>query len=325
MTKTEMYYDVLDQGAALIQKKEEKLYLEALAEAGEAVFQGRAPGNLEKEEEKQWNRLLNELPEASEKEEIRRAVQLAVLKGMKEAVQPHHALTPDAVAVFAGFLMNELTQKETDDPLLLWDPAAGAGNLMTACANQMTKDVHFIGAEPDETLMKLAFMNANLQGHHMDLFHQDSVSQPAVDHVHGVVSDLPLGYYPDDETASGFATAADEGHTYVHHLLMEKAVRHVREGGFLVFLVPNSLFQSEQAPKLHPVIKEQASVYALLQLPSTMFKTQDAGKSMLILRKTKAGIVPPKQALLAELPSFTRQEALADMTRQISDWIREHV
>ncbi|PTL39842.1 class I SAM-dependent methyltransferase [Alkalicoccus saliphilus] len=324
-TNTEKYHHVLDQGAELLQKEEDSLYLEALGSMGEILFQQEIPENFSSDSRKKLTEIMQQLPSEVHREEIRRAVQLAVLKGMKEATQPHHALTPDAVALFIGYLLDKILTKETEDPLVIFDPAAGAGNLMTAALNQLSKNAHFIGAEPDETLLKLAYVNANLQEHSVDLFHQDSVSSPAVDNLHAVVSDLPAGYYPDDKTAADFKTAADSGHTYVHHLLIEKSLQHVREGGFLIFLIPNGLFQSEQADKLQEMLKQKADIYSVLQLPQTMFKSREAGKSILILRRKKQGIVPPKQALLAELPSFTREAALADMMQRISAWFDEHL
>ncbi len=33
-----------------------------------------------------------------------------MLKGMKQYVQPHHQMTPDAVSVFIGYLVDEFTK-----------------------------------------------------------------------------------------------------------------------------------------------------------------------------------------------------------------------
>ncbi|WP_280769920.1 class I SAM-dependent methyltransferase [Salipaludibacillus daqingensis] len=325
-TNTEVLYLVLDEGAEAIKNELDLPYLDALGEMGENIFQKKVIQDLAEENQKKVSQLITKLLQLSiEPEEYRRAIQLAVLKGMREATQPHHAMTPDAVSLFLGYLVNKLLSYEDLEKPVLLDPAVGAGNLMTAVMNQLEGKGHFVGADPDETLLKLAFTNANLQKHSVDLFHQDSVSTSLLKNVDLVLSDLPAGYYPNDTIADGFGTKANEGHSYVHHLLIEQAIEHVKPGGFAIFLVPNNIFQTDQSQNLHAYIKNHAMIYSLMQLPSSMFKNQDAAKSILVLRKKVQGMVEPRQALLAELPSFTREQALADMMQKISIWFDDHL
>ncbi|MGJ9382382.1 class I SAM-dependent methyltransferase [Salipaludibacillus sp. CF4.18] len=327
-TNTEKIYNVLDEGAELLKKELDLLYIDALGHMGENMFQGQSVQKLSDSNSKEMELLLKSLPNSQDvaPEEYRRAVQLAALKGMKEATQPHHAMTPDAVGLFIGYLVNKLLSYDTEaiKPVLM-DPAVGSGNLMTSVMNQVEKQTHFIGAEPDETLLRIAYVNANLQKHSVDLFHHDSVNADTVKDVDLIVSDLPLGYYPNDQVASKFETVADKGHSYVHHLLIEQAMTRVKKGGFLVFIVPNQIFQTDQSKKLHSFIKKEAVIYSFMQLPDTMFKSKEAGKSILILRKNKQGMAEPKQALLAELPSFSKEAALADMMKRISAWLDDHL
>jgi site-specific DNA-methyltransferase (adenine-specific) len=325
-TNTEAVYLILDEGATFIKNELDLPYLDALGEMGENLFQNKVLQELADENKEKMLRLLLKISHLEIKpEEYRRAIQLAVLKGMKEATQPHHAMTPDAVSLFVGYLVNLILSYSDDVKPTLMDPAVGVGNLMTAVMNQLKNKGHFIGADPDETLLKIAYINANLQKHSVDLFHQDSVSAPLINNVDLVLSDLPAGYYPNDEKANTFALKAEEGHSYVHHLLIEQAISHVKPGGFAILLVPNNLFQTEQSASLHAFIKNHALIYSLMQLPSSMFKNQDAAKSILVLRKQDQGIVEPKQALLAELPSFSRESALADMMRKISSWFDDNL
>lgn len=327
-TNTEKIYNVLDEGAELLKRELDLLYIDALGHMGENMFQGQPMQKLSDSIKEEVERLLTMLPNGKDiaPEEYRRAVQLAALKGMKEATQPHHAMTPDAVGLFIGYLVNKLLSYDTEvtKPVLM-DPAVGSGNLMTSVMNQVEKQTHFIGGEPDETLLRIAYVNANLQKHSVDLFHQDSVEADTVNDVDLIVSDLPLGYYPHDLVASKFETSADKGHSFIHHLLIEEGMTRVKKGGFLVFIVPNQIFQTDQSKKLHSYIKQEAIIYSFMQLPDTMFKSKEAGKSILILRKHKQGMSEPKQALLAELPSFTKEAALADMMQRISSWFDDHL
>ncbi|SDH32206.1 site-specific DNA-methyltransferase (adenine-specific) [Alteribacillus persepolensis] len=322
VTEVEKLYELIDDMAVTIQTHTDKTYLDALAEAGENIFQYSIIQTLpEKEKERLQSKLENELPGEMKKEGIRKAFQLAVIKGMKEAVQPHHAMTPDAVAMFMGYLVNKLTASR--ESLALLDPAAGTANLLSAVLNQSSQEAVAYGAEVDETLLNIAYVLSNLQEHDVELFHQDSIEQLASPPVDAVVSDLPVGYYPKDDVAQSFELQAKSGHSYVHHLLIEKSMNHLKEGGFLVLLIPNFMFESEEAPRLHEYIKEEAVILGLLQLPSTMFTSEQFGKSIWLLQKKGPGVVQPGQALLAELPSFSKQDALLDMMKQMDKWFQE--
>lgn len=327
-TKTEMLYEVLDQASTLLQEELSVLYLDALSLAGDAVMnQDQAIGGLSKEASIKLKELTDQVkpPFSFDPEEGRRAMQLAVLKGMKEATQPHHAMTPDAVTVYAGFILNKLLEHDQKKEVSVMDPAAGAANLLTGVVNQQTKTVSATAFEADETLANLAFINSRIQGRDMQVRHEDTIKTTDMKQTDYVISDLPVGYYPDEGAAEAFQLKGEGNPSLVHHLLLEQSIRHTNEGGFLLFLVPDHLFLSEYAKDLQSYVNEHAVIYAIMQLPETMFKAKDHRKALLLLRKKKPGMKVPAQALMAELPSFSRKEALADMTRQISDWFDQNL
>jgi site-specific DNA-methyltransferase (adenine-specific) len=110
MTNTEKLFQVLDDSSEIIENAVGVTYLEALAESGENLFQQAVLQQLSAEEKKQLEDLYKQVQvEEMKAEEIRKAFQLAVLKGMKAATQPNHEMTPDAVALFVGYLVNKLT------------------------------------------------------------------------------------------------------------------------------------------------------------------------------------------------------------------------
>src|SRR5699024_12754093 len=61
-------------------------------------------------------------------EEMRKAIQLTVLKGMKVHTQQQHAMTPETISLFIGYLAEKLTNHL--DEVRLFDPASGIGNLL---------------------------------------------------------------------------------------------------------------------------------------------------------------------------------------------------
>ena len=247
------------------------------------------------------------------KEEIRKAYQLVILKGMKENVQPNHQMTPDTVGMLISYLVDKFMQQPS---FRLLDPAIGTGNLLTTVLNQLPKNVQSIGVEIDDLLLKLAYVNANLQEHPIEFFNQDSLEPLFIDPVDAVIADLPVGYYPNDVRALDYKLKANEGHSYAHHLFIEQSVRHTKPGGYLFFIIPNGLFESDQAGQLREFFKEEVIIQGVLQLPISMFNNKNAAKSILILQKKGEGIVAPKQALLVNLPNLTNALEMDNMLKQ---------
>ena len=323
ISPVEQLFTFFNETALVLQEELSCTYLEALAETGENLFHGSILQDevselTEKRLDKQYKEVdLNSFT----KEEIRKAYQLVILKGMKQNVQPNHQMTPDSV----GMLMSYLVDKFIDQPSFrLLDPAIGTGNLVTTVLNQLQRNVQSIGIEIDDLLIKLAYVNANLQEHPIELFNQDSLEALFIDPVDAVIADLPVGYYPNDVRAAEYKLKAPEGHSYAHHLFIEQSVSHTKPGGYLFFIIPNGLFESDQAQLLREFFQEEIIVQGVLQLPISMFANKNAAKSILILQKKGEGIVAPKQALLANLPSLSSVIEMDNILKKIDKWFQDN-
>ncbi|PFW30081.1 SAM-dependent methyltransferase [Bacillus cereus] len=322
----ETLFSIFDSSAVVLRKELDVTYLEALVETGDNLFEGAIlQEELSESAIERLNREYSTFNEETYKgEEIRKAFQLAILKGMKEGVQANHEMTPDAVGMFMSYLFHKFMQGQNEITVL--DPAIGTGNLVTTVFNSAKEGLTMsgFGVEVDEVLIKLALVNANLQKHAIEFFHQDGLAPLYIDPVDAVVSDLPVGYYPNEIGASEYKLKADEGMSYAHHLFIEQSVKHTKEGGYLFFLVPNFIFESDQAPKLHAFIKETCFIQGLLQLPVSMFKNEKNAKSIFVLQKKGANVTMPKQALLVELPKFSNMKAMEDIMDQLNTWFATH-
>nr|WP_206773218.1 class I SAM-dependent methyltransferase [Bacillus cereus group sp. N6] len=322
----ETLFSIFDSSAVVLRKELDVTYLEALVETGDNLFEGAIlQEELSESAIERLNREYSTFNEETYKgEEIRKAFQLAILKGMKEGVQANHEMTPDAVGMFMSYLFHKFMQGQNEITVL--DPAIGTGNLMTTIFNSAKEGLAMsgFGVEVDEVLIKLALVNANLQKHAIEFFHQDGLAPLYIDPVDAVVSDLPIGYYPNEIGASEYKLKADEGMSYAHHLFIEQSVKHTKEGGYLFFLVPNFIFESDQAPKLHAFIKETCFIQGLLQLPVSMFKNEKNAKSIFVLQKKGPSVTMPKQALLVELPKFSNMKAMENIMDQLNTWFATH-
>lgn len=315
----ELLFNWIDQTANTIQQHENEPYLVSLSVALETLFYRETSPEMDDLLTHKLEDMLKDIHlDSFNEEQIKKAIQLATLKGMKDSTQHHHLMTPETVALLVGYLVEKLTANK--DTLRIFDPVSGTGNLLLTVIGKLKKQIEAFASEIDVTLLQLALASANLQKINVEFFQQDSLRPFLLDPVDIIVADLPVGYYPDDVRAEGFELKADEGQSYAHHLLIEQSINYTKNGGYLFFVIPNTLFESDQADKLHSFLHKYAHIIGLLQLPETAFKSKQHAKSILILQKKGKDTNSPKQPLLVKLPSFKNTTAMEDILRQMNNW-----
>src|SRR5699024_9226410 len=171
--------------------------------------------------------------------------------------------------------------------------------------------------EIDQTLIRISVMYANFMQSQIEFFHQDSLQPFLLDPVDLVVADLPVGYYPDDEQARKYELKASEGHSYAHYLLIEQSLHYTKPSGFLIMLIPETLFSDEKSTALHTFFHKYAHIIGLIQLDEATFKAKQHRKSILILQKKGNETNDVKQPLLAKLPSFKNTNAMQDIMMKV--------
>ncbi len=311
----ERAFDLLDQSIQLIQNEERVTYLDGLALA---LKKFNAGVELTEPSLQEMAKMLEETEVTSE--QIRKVIQLAIIKGMKGSTQQQHMITPDSIALFIGYFLQKFLKNKEE--FRVFDPASGTGNLLTAVINQVEANGIGYGSEIDPTLIQIAVESANLQEQQIEFFHQDSLTPLLLEPVDFVIADLPVGYYPDDTQSLQYQLRAEEGHSYAHHLFIEQSIKYTKEGGYLLFLIPNFLFTSDQSEKLQKYLREHTHIVSLMQLPLTLFTSEKFAKSLFILQKKGQDTKPPKQALMAQLPSFKDVQATDNMLKKIDKWFK---
>ena len=113
ISTVEELFTIINRTALLIQEEISCTYLEALAETGENLFQGTIlQEELSDKNKKHLEELYSQVELSKfENEELRKAYQLVILKGMKENVQANHQMTPDAVGMLIAYLVNKLVNR----------------------------------------------------------------------------------------------------------------------------------------------------------------------------------------------------------------------
>lgn len=321
-SKVVTLFEWIDTTTTKITALTEEPYLESLALPLEALFYGELHEEQNPEVDKEI-RAFMQLGNRDDysTEEMRKAIQLTVLKGMKEHTQQQHAMTPETISLFIGYLAEKLTNHL--DEVRLFDPASGIGNLLLIVMNHLKQTTHAYASEVDATLLKISLLNANLQKKRVELFHQDSLRPLLLDPVDLVVADLPVGYYPDDVQAANYELKSKDGHSYSHHLFIEQSLMYTKPGGFLIFIIPENLFESDQAENLHQFIHKYAHIVGIIQLPDTAFASKQHKKSVFILQKRGEHTENVKEPLLAVLPSFNNTAGMEDILEKINQWFEQ--
>lgn len=319
----EILYKWLEDTTEIIQQHKNEPFLESLALSMGILFYKEVPNEFDDLATHKIQTVLKEIDlHTMSTQEIRKATELVILKGMKDSTQPQHLITPETIGLFVGYIANKFIADR--DSVRVFDPAIGTANLLTTVLSQLDKSYQAYGSEVDPTLIQLGVNNANLQQKKIEFFHQDSLRPLLLDPVDLVVADLPVGYYPDDIIASEYELKADEGHSYAHHLFIEQSMNYTKEGGYLLFLIPEFLFDSDQSEQLNTYIQQYAHIVGVLKLPDSAFKTKDQVKSIFILQKKGKDTKAPKQPLLAVLPSFKNTIAMEDILVQMNEWFASY-
>ncbi|WP_313539287.1 class I SAM-dependent methyltransferase [Enterococcus sp.] len=255
-------------------------------------------------------------------EEKRKLAQLLLLKGgQTERLQANHQLTPDSLGFLFVYLIEQLTN--ADDTTQILDLSVGMGNLLlTVLLNlQLAKrQVEGTGVDIDETLLAIAAATSEWTQAPMHLFHQDGLQDLLIEPMDIAISDLPVGYYPQDEKAGQFISAAPEGHSYAHHLLMEQAMNYVKPDGFGIFLMPSNFLETEQSDYLKKWLKEKVYLQGMIQLPDELFKQAHSRKSILLLQNKGEMSQQASEVLLVKLASLKEPKNITKLFEQFAAW-----
>ena len=305
MEKFEQIFSFINNRAEEQIKAQEIDYLEALLQALEDTLDGKFKWQVE----------------GATKEDMRKAIQIAILKGMRKSSQPNHQMTPDTLGLLVSHFVEQCFEKElAKGSITVVDPALGTGNLLFTAMNALDGKLKATGVEVDDLLIRLAATTGDLIQQPVTLYRQDALEKLLIDPVDAVICDLPVGYYPNEEVALDYELCATEGMSYAHHLFIEQSMNYTREGGYGFFLIPANLFETEQAKQLHKFIKDHAWIQAVIQLPENLFSSRAHEKSILILQKQSSTLKAPREVLLAKVPNMSNRQALAMFFEKVRMW-----
>lgn len=331
-------FHTIDESVKLIKKELEIPYLEALIHSAENLVdngivyneEGLLTDSVVKDLESLYNEInLNKF----DSETIRKAMQLALLSGMREDyVQPNYQMTPDSLGSLIAYLLEIIVEpeKKSDNELHLVDLSVGTGNLLLTVHHflkQVSKlEISLSGVDNDDLMIALASTNSAIQRTPINLQYQDALTNLYLEPADIMVSDLPIGYYPVDEQVTNYQThfSDKEKHSYSHYLLIEQAMNYLVDGGYGFFLLPSNLFNDDNISILTNYLNEVGYIQGVIQMPRTLFATEESQKSIFIIQKKGNNAKQMDEVLLSNAPDFKDFEAMKSFLGDIAQWKKEN-
>ena len=310
--KIEEAFGLLLENVQTIQNQLGTNFYDALIEQNAAYL-----GEAEDELIGKNNQCLRELDLTAE--EWRRTFQFLFIKANQtEPMQHNHQFTPDSIGFLLTFLLDELVAGQTASVLEI---GSGTGNLAQTILHHSQKQLDYLGVEVDDLLIDLSASMAEVMDSGISFVQGDAVRPQILKESQIIISDLPVGYYPNDAIAQRYQVASSEGHTYAHHLLMEQSLKYLSQDGYAIFLAPNNLLTSEQSPLLKAWLQDQARVVATIALPTNLFGNPNQAKSIFILQK-KGHLSGP--TFVYALQDLQNSEDLQAFVTAFKKWEAEH-
>ncbi|GAB3060996.1 class I SAM-dependent methyltransferase [Salinicoccus sesuvii] len=244
--------------------------------------------------------------------ERRKAFQFAYLyQVQKEQVQPNHQLTPDTI----GYMVAHLVQLFAGKSPTMLDAGSGTGHLAMTVREQ-AENAKLAGVEVDPVLARLSANLCEFLEVPMDIYPQDIIEPARINTVDAAIGDLPVGYYPIE--VDGFTTAFKEGKSYAHLLMLESAMTYVKDDGIGVFVVPSNMLEKDNET-IKQYLSESATLLMFLNLPKSIFKTENQRKSIIVLKKNFSPL-KNNEVLIGDVPDFKNASQFKHFLEQTESW-----
>lgn len=303
----ETIFEYIDESAVIFFDELKIGYIEGITEAVNNLISDSIEQSISKDSFNKLTGLLQLIQSIDfQKEEVRKALQLCILKGFKHQKRSNADITPDTIGLFMAFLVEKLYSSVNE--LVIFDPLVGTGNLITAVANQLKIPTNLIGVDSNIESYHLAMALFDMMDYGDELYFQDT----------------RLFYnLSADVIVTDFPYSAVENGSYLPYDVINHHYNNLRTGGYFLSVIPNDFFEVTGAEVFKDVIKDLWQVIGLVKLPDSLFK--GIGKSIFILQKNGEKVKKLEKALLADITSFEDEDLLQIQIAKINQWFKANI
>lgn len=253
-----------------------------------------------------------------DKETIRKVYQFLLLKALKELNNPSYDITPEVITMYISHLIECIYG---DKKVSITDLASGSGSLLINIAALVKGDKELTSVDVDSNYVRLQQNIFNLLETNVEIINQDALKPLNIKKQDIVISDVPFGYYADEDNSLNYKLCSKEGYSLNSLLFIEQAANYLDENGVGILVIPKKVLELEDNFKKY--LEEDINLNAVITLPDEMFKNASQQKVIILITK-KGQTRLPNQVFLAQIPSFQNKASYAKFIEEFNEWLENN-
>ena len=253
-----------------------------------------------------------------DKETIRKVYQFLLLKALKELNNPSYDITPEVITMYISHLIECIYG---DKKVSITDLASGSGSLLINIAALVKGEKEITSVDVDSNYVRLQQNIFNLLETNVEIINQDALKPLNIKKQDIVISDVPFGYYADEDNSLNYKLCSTDGYSLNALLFIEQAANYLDENGVGILVIPKKILVLEDNFKKY--LEEDINLNAVITLPDEMFKNVSQQKAIILITK-KGQTRLPNQVFLAQIPSFQNKASYAKFIEEFNEWLENN-
>ena len=253
-----------------------------------------------------------------DKETIRKVYQFLLLKALKELNNPSYDITPEVITMYISHLIECVYG---DKKVSITDLASGSGSLLINIAALVKGEKEITSVDVDSNYVRLQQNIFNLLETNVEIINQDALKPLNIKKQDIVISDVPFGYYADEDNSLNYKLCNTDGYSLNAVLFIEQAANYLDENGVGILVIPKKVLELEDNFKKY--LEEDINLNAVITLPDEMFKNASQQKAIILITK-KGQTRLPNQVFLAQIPSFQNKASYAKFIEEFNEWLENN-
>ena len=253
-----------------------------------------------------------------DKETIRKVYQFLLLKALKELNNPSYDITPEVITMYISHLIECIYG---DKKVSITDLASGSGSLLINIAALVKGEKEITSVDVDSNYVRLQQNIFNLLETNVEIINQDALKPLNIKKQDIVISDVPFGYYADEDNSLNYKLCSTDGYSLNALLFIEQAASYLDENGVGILVIPKKVLELEDNFKKY--LEEDINLNAVITLPDEMFKNASQQKAIILITK-KGQTILPNQVFLAQILSFQNKASYAKFIEEFNEWLENN-